>query len=266
MTKQTASSSPENPDDLLRRARALGLWGLVENWDEVCSKDWLAQVIAYEDEVRGRRSLERRIHNAKLGRFKLLCDFDWNWPEKIDRELVDEVYALGFLKETANVVIVGPNGVGKSMIAKNVAHQAILRGFTARFTTASQLLNDLAARDSASALERRLRHYCRPQLLVIDEVGYLSTSTDHADLLFELVTRRYQEKSILLTTNKSFQEWNDVFPNSGVVVTLVDRLVHRCEVIEIEAESYRLKESQERKVKRAEERKARTKKGKRKKS
>lgn len=263
MTKRLASSA-DNPDDLFKRARALGLWGLVENWDEVSSRDWLEQVIAYEDEVRGRRSLERRIQNAKLGRFKPLCDFDWSWPQAIDRELVDEVYALGFLKEAANVVIVGPNGVGKSMIAKNVAHQAILRGFTARFTTASQLLNDLAARDSASALERRLRHYCRPQLLVVDEVGYLSTSADHADLLFELVTRRYQEKSILLTTNKSFQEWNEVFPTSGVVVTLIDRLVHRCEVVEIDAKSYRLKESEERKAKRAEERRARAKKKRRK--
>ena len=111
-----------------------------------------------------------------------------------------------------------------------------------------------------------MRHYCRPQLLVVDEVGYLSTSADHADLLFELITRRYQEKSILLTTNKSFREWNDVFPNSGVVVTLIDRLVHRCEVVEIEAESYRLKESEERKAKRAEERKTRAKKKRRKKS
>ena len=129
---------------------------------------------------------------------------------------------------------------------------------TARFTTASELLNDLAARDSASALERRLRHYCRSQLLVIDELGYLSTSADHADLLFELITRRYQqEKVIVLTTNKSFGEWNEVFPNSGVVVTLVDRLVHRCEVVEIEADSYRLKESEERKRDREAERKRR---------
>jgi DNA replication protein DnaC len=145
------------------------------------------------------------------------------------------------------------------MIAKNVAHQAVLGGSTARFITASQLLNDLAAQDSASALERRLRHYCRPALLAVDELGYLSTSADHADLLFELVTRRYQlEKPILLTTNKSFRDWNDVFPNSGVVVTLVDRLVHRCEVVEIEAESYRLKESEERKEKREKEREARS--------
>ncbi len=118
-----------------------------------------------------------------------------------------------------------------------------------------------------SALERRLRHYCRPRLLVIDELGYLSTSADHADLLFELVTRRYQqEKPIVLTTNKSFQDWNDVFPNSGVVVTLVDRLVHRCEVVEIDAESYRLKESEERKHQREKERRARASKKRRTKS
>ena len=255
MTKQLASRDPE---DFHRRARLLGLWGLVENWQKVASADWLEQVLLYEEEVRAQRSLERRVRNAKLGRFKLMCDFDWKWPKKIDREIIDEVYALGFLKESANVVIVGPNGVGKTMIAKNVAHQAVLRGSTARFTTASQLLNNLAAQDSASALERRLRHYCRPELLVIDELGYLSTSADHADLLFELVTRRYQqEKTIVLTTNKSFQDWNEVFPNSGVVVTLVDRLVHRCEVVEIEAESYRLKESEERKKEREKERKAR---------
>lgn len=258
-TKKLASS--DDSDDLYRRARALGLWGLVENWTEVSETDWLEHVLAYEEEVRGRRSLERRVRNAKLGRFKLMCDFDWQWPKRIDRELVEEISALGFLKESANVVVVGPNGVGKTMIAKNVAHQAILHGSTARFTTASQLLNDLAAQESASALERRLRRYCRPQLLVIDELGYLSTSADHADLLFELVTRRYQqEKPIVLTTNKSFQDWNDVFPNSGVVVTLVDRLVHRCEVIEIDAESYRLKESEERKEEREKQRKERRKK------
>lgn len=259
MPKTLAVSS--DPDDLLRRARALGLWGLVENWKKVAGAVWLEEVLLYEEDVRGRRSLERRIRNARLGRFKPMCDFDWTWPKKIDRELIDEVCALGFLRESANVVIVGPNGVGKTMIAKNVAHQAILGGSTARFATASQLLNDLAAQDSASALERRLRHYCRPALLAIDELGYLSTSADHADLLFELVTRRYQlEKPIVLTTNKSFQDWNDVFPNSGVVVTLVDRLVHRCEVVEIDAESYRLKESEERKKQRDAQRRERARK------
>jgi len=233
-------------DNLLERARALGLWGLVSNWPEVSSEPWLERVVAYEEAERSRRSLERRVKNAKLGRFKSIADFEWTWPEEIDRELVEELFDLRFLQEAANVVIAGPNGVGKSMIAKNLAHQAILRGHTVRATTASELLNDLAAQETASALMRRLRHYSRPQILLIDEVGYLATSAEHADLLFEVVNRRYQEKSIILTTNKPFTEWNEVFVNAGCVVTLIDRLVHKSEIVKIRGESYRLKEAKER--------------------
>ena len=109
-----------------------------------------------------------------------------------------------------------------------------------------QLLGDLSALDSDSALRRRLRHYARPQLLVIDEVGYLSYSNRHADLMFELISRRYQNKSTLITTNRPFAEWREVFPNAACVVSLVDRLVHNAEIIAIEGESYRLKEARER--------------------
>jgi len=237
--------SKANPE-LEKRAQQLGLWGLVANWDEVADFEWLEKVIEYEEAERGRRSLERRIRNAKLGRFKPMADFDWAWPKEINREAVDEVLDLGFAAEAANVVIVGPNGVGKTMIAKNVAHRAILRGYTARCVNASDLLNDLGAQESASALLRRLRHYSRPHVLVVDEVGYLSSSAEHADLLFEVINRRYQEKPIVLTTNKPFAEWNEVFENSGCVVTLIDRLVHKSEVLTINGESYRLKEAKER--------------------
>ncbi|WP_437675806.1 ATP-binding protein [Sorangium sp. So ce131] len=136
--------------------------------------------------------------------------------------------------------------VGKTMILKNVAHQAVVRGHTVRFSTASDMLADLAAQESSAALARRLRRYTVPALLCIDEVGYLSYDSRYADLLFEVVTRRYDaQKPILLSTNKAFADWGQVFPHAACVVTLVDRLVHRAEVIEIEAESYRLKEAKE---------------------
>ena len=110
----------------------------------------------------------------------------------------------------------------------------------------AELLNDLAAQESSSALTRRLRHYCHPQILIIDELGYLATSSEHADLLFEVITRRYQQKPIILTSNKPFTEWSEVFPNASCVVALVDRLVHKAEIIKVSAESYRLKEARER--------------------
>src|SRR5271166_1499738 len=125
-------------------------------------------------------------------------------------------------------------------------------GNTVLFTSAGQLLGDLCALDSDSALRRRLRHYARPQLLVIDEVGYLSNR--HADLMFELVSRRYQSKSTLVTTNRPFAEWREVFPNAACVVSLVDRLVHNAEIIAIEGDSYRLKEAHDRAEQRARQR------------
>ena len=108
------------------------------------------------------------------------------------------------------------------------------------------MLHDLAAQDSSVALARRLRRYTTPTILAIDEVGYLSYDARYADLLFEVVTRRYQNRPILLTTNKAFGEWNQVFPNAACVVALIDRLLHRAEIVALEGKSYRLKEAKER--------------------
>lgn len=244
------SEIPTNADELRAHAEQLRLHGLLAHWSELMAEPEgarrVAQWLGWEVAERGRRSLERRVRDAHIGRFKPLADFDWSWPKQIDRAAVEELMTLEFLAEASNVVLVGPNGVGKTMCACNLGYQAILAGHTALFVTAGQLLGDLAALDSDSTLRRRLRHYAAPDILLIDEVGYLSYSNRHADLLFELVSRRYQHKSTVITTNRAFAEWGEVFPNAACVVSLVDRLMHRAEVVRIEGESYRAKEARER--------------------
>jgi DNA replication protein DnaC len=246
------SRPPATETDTLRaRAEALHLHGLLSHWTEVATQPWLAAMLDWEEQQRANRSLERRLATARIGRFKPLCDFDWNWPRRCDRVAVEALATLDFVKEAGNAVFVGPNGVGKSMLAQNIAHQAVIQGYTVLFTSAGELLGDLCALDSDSTLQRRLRHDARPQLLAIDEVGYLSYSNRHADMLFQLVSRRYQTKSTLITTNRPFAEWNEVFPNAACVVSLVDRLVHNAEIIAIEGDSYRLKEARDRAEQRA---------------
>ncbi len=246
---------------LRAQATSLRLHGLLAHWGEVMGEPeqarWVTQVLAWEAAERSRRSLERRLRDAHIGRFKPLVDFDWNWPHQCDRAVVEELMTLAFLQDASNVVLVGPNGVGKTMCACNLGYQAVLAGHTVLFTTAGQLLGDLAALDSDSALRRRLRQYAAPDLLLIDEVGYLSYSNRHADLLFELVNRRYQHKSTVVTTNRAFADWGEVFPNAACVVSLIDRLMHRAEVVRIDGDSYRAKEAQDREVLRNAQRKAR---------
>ena len=243
--------------DLHQRARALKLHGLLAHWDEVAREPWIENVLQWEETERSRRGLERRMRQARLGAFKPLEDFDWTWPKKIDRLQIEELFELKWLHNATNVVLVGPNGVGKTLLAKNLTHQAILAGATARCLTASELLNTLAEQDSSRNLQQKLGLFTQPQLLTIDELGYLSYDHRHADLLFEIVSRRYEKRSILITTNKPFAQWTDVFPNAACVVTLIDRLVHRCEIVHIEADSYRLKESKQEAQKRAQQRKLR---------
>lgn len=246
-------TSSETLPETLKRLR---LFGLLARLDEVRNKPWLDEVVAIELEEKTRRSLAYRQHLAGIGLFKAVADFDWKWPRKIDRALIEELFTLDFVTEGANVILLGPNGVGKTMLLRNIASRALNAGHHVVVRSASDLLADLMKQESSVARARRLTAYVRPNLLCIDEVGYLAYDTRHADLLFEVVTRRYEKgRSILLTTNKPFAEWPTTFPNAACVVTLVDRLMHKSEIVTIDGDSYRLREAEERQRERSATRK-----------
>jgi DNA replication protein DnaC len=238
---------------LAESLRAIGLAYTATQLDDLVAlatkRRWSAtQILEYVAEAEARertkKSLERRIGRSKLGTFKPLADFDWNWPRRIDREAVEAATQLDFLDGARNVVLVAPQGLGKTMIAQNIVHAALLAGHGALFITAAQMLLDLGGQESARALDRRLRYYASRPLLAIDEIGYLSYDARNADLLFQVVSRRYERKSLVLTTNLAFCDWPTIFPNAACTTALIDRVVHHSEIIAIEGDSYRRKEAQ----------------------
>jgi len=239
---------------LVDALRAIGLTHTAAELDDLVAlatkRRWnatqlLEHIVEAEERERTKRSLDRRIGRSRLGGFKPLADFDWAWPKRIDRDAVDAVMRLDFLADTRNVVLVAAQGLGKTMIAQNVVRAALEAGHGALFITAAQMLLDLGAQDSARALDRRLRYYASRPLLCIDEIGYLSYDARNADLLFQVVSRRYERKSLILTTNLAFSDWPTVFPNAACTTALIDRVVHHAEIIAIEGDSYRRREAQE---------------------
>ena len=248
-----------NVTDLVARLSKVGLLAIAQALDDFLARAtkgrWspaqILEEIAHLEEIeRTRRSLQGRLQRGRIGRFKPMADFDWNWPKKIDRDLIERALTLEFVREGRNLALIGTNGLGKTMISRNVAHQAVLAGFSVLCITAAELIEDLRS-CSPETLRRRLPRYTRPHLLVIDEVGYLSYDSHAADLLYKVVDRRYERpggrdlasRSILITTNLAFGEWNSVFPNATSIATLLDKLTHHADVTLIEGDSYRVHES-----------------------
>lgn len=237
-------------------ARKLGFRAIESNWSEYADAPWLEQLLTAEEKEREKRSLERRIKEAEIGQFKPMSQFNWSWPTEIDREQVEDLFSLSFIEEKANVVLVGTNGLGKTMIAQNLAHQALMTGHKTRLIKASKMLGDLLDCNGAASRKRLLQKFCKTELLVIDEVGYMNYDDRYADLLYEVISERYLQHSTIVTTNAVFTDWGKMFPNAACVVTLVDRLTHKAELVVIDGESYRGHEAQERAEAKAKARKA----------
>ncbi len=245
---------------LAQKLKLSGLRYLADHLDDVVAlatkKRWstvqiLEHIVALESDDRAKKSLDRRFARSHVGRFKSIADYDWNWPKQIDRPAIEAALRLDFLDGARNVILVAPNGLGKTMIAKNIAHQAIVAGHSVLFVTAAQMLLDLSAQDSARALDRRLKHYARPRLLCIDEIGYLSYDNRNADLLYEVIARRYEQKSLVLTTNLAFADWPTIFPNASSATALIDRVIHHADVTAIEGQSFRKREAEAARSRRA---------------
>ena len=186
---------------LKERAKKLGLKSIIANWNMFEKKDWLPELIDLEESERDRRSLERRVREARIGHFKPMSAFDWTWPEEIDREQIEDLFSLNFLEEKANVILVGDNGLGKSMIAQNLVNTALTRGISTRFIKASDMLNELVECDGSLKRRRCLQKYCKYGLLAIDEVGYMNYDNRFADLLYEIISGRYQKAERSLRCN-----------------------------------------------------------------
>jgi DNA replication protein DnaC len=203
-------------------------------------------LVALERRAREATNLASRTRAAYLGAFKPIDRFDWAHPRKIDRELVERLAALDFIGRGENVLLRGQSGVGKTMLAKNLGHAALLAGKTVRFTTLAAALADLLQQESLPAFERRLKRYTRPALLILDELGYLPCDSRAADILFNIISRRHEHRSTVISTNLAFKQWGTVFPGAACVVALVDRFAQHCHKVDIDADSWRDRHSFER--------------------
>lgn len=247
------TKNPTPTDPLHEQLQQIGLRAMAAQLNDLLasatkqrwsSHQLLEQVAQIEATDRAHRSLERRLRSAEIRKFKPMADFDWDWPKSIERDVIERALTLDFLPEARNLIILGANGLGKTMIAQNICYTAVLAGHSVLFRTASAMLEDLHRQTPEGRL-RRLRFYANAALLCIDEVGYLSFDDKSADLLYEVINRRYEKKSLILTTNKPFKEWNEVFPNATCIATMLDRLLHHTEVTVIEGSSYRVRESEQ---------------------
>lgn len=236
---------------LQQRLQGLRLYGCLTSLPEIQKDELLSQhlveIVQLEEQERHRRLLKNRISATRIKDFEPVVGFDWNWPSKIDKSLIKELLTFEFVKHRTNVVFLGSSGLGKTMLAQNLVHEAARKGHSAVFIEAVDLLSQLLSEDSRSGLDKLLKRFAKPDLLAIDELGYLSYAAEHGDLLLRVIHMRHKSGSTVVTTNRPFSEWIEMFPNAASVTALVDRLTENCEVIQIEGKSYRGKRSLERK-------------------
>ena len=217
--------------------------------DQAAREQWthgqyLGRLIEGESQRRQDRAIARRVAAARFPMIKTLDQFNWNWPKKINRPQVQHLFSLGFLKDKASVIFVGGVGLGKSHLAVALGHAACLQGHSVLFTTAVEAINTLAAAQAQYRLKAELKKFLAPTIFVLDELGYLPIDKAGADLLFQIISGRYEKGSTIITTNQIYKNWSRIFNNDATITSAVlDRLLHHAETVLIEGKSYRMKDT-----------------------
>ena len=205
--------------------------------------DVLATLIGMEQTVRQQRALERRLRQARLPKRKTLADYDFNFPKRIPKTAIIRLCDCDFIPRHGCAVFMGPTGTGKSHLLTALGYTACERGYSVHYTRVVDMLNRLTTAQINGWLGKALKTYVRPQLLLLDELGYLPIDKRGADLLFQVVAARYESGSIVLTTNRVFREWGTLFDVDNTLATaLIDRLMHHGEALVIKGDSYRMKD------------------------
>jgi DNA replication protein DnaC len=239
-------------DDLRRQLQLLKLPFMLEHFEALAQKagseQWshvafLTRLIEGEAAGRQDRACQRRIKNARFPVIKTLQQFDFTWPTKINRPAIQNLFRLKFIEDKANAILIGGVGLGKTHLATSLGLAACHAGPRVRFATAIDIINSLLAAQKVGRLAQKLKEYIRPELLIIDELGYLPIDQRGADLLFQIISQRYERGSIVLTTNKVYKHWSSMFNNDSTLTSaILDRVLHHAETIIIEGESYRMKD------------------------
>lgn len=203
----------------------------------------LTTLIGLEHTVRAQRALERRLRHSRLPKCKSLADYDFAFPKRIPKTAIVRLFDCDFIPRHGGAVLIGPTGTGKTHLITALGHTACERGYSVRYTRVIDMINSLTTAQINGRLADALRSYVRPQLLLLDELGYLPIDKRGADLLFQVVAARYEAGSIVLTTNRAFREWGTLFDVDNTLATaLIDRLMHHGEALVIKGDSYRMRD------------------------